>query len=121
MRSAAGKRYFRDYGLLVLNAVMFSILMFGTDVFLEFTTDTYRTFAVGVGKKARDMIVRNGRPVIALYYRLFGMTGLKEELFYYISFITGLLLTVEISLNLGRCTPSLYFLISSSIPGSTCL
>ncbi len=93
MRSAAGKRYFRDYGLLVLNAVMFSILMFGTDVFLEFTTDTYRTFAVGVGKKARDMIVRNGRPVIALYYRLFGMTGLKEELFYYISFITGLLLT----------------------------
>lgn len=77
---------------LMFDCAIVCALFFGADAFLEFTTDTYRTFAVGVGKKARDMLVRNGRPVIALYYKCFGMTGLPQEKFYYISFGTGLLL-----------------------------
>ena len=70
---------------LMFDCFLACVLFFGTDAFLEFTTDTYRTFAVGVGKKAKDMLVRNGRPVIALYYKCFGMTGLPQEKFYYIS------------------------------------
>ena len=77
---------------LMFDCAIVCALFFGADAFLEFTTDTYRTFAVGVGKKAKDMLMRNGRPVIALYYKCFGLTGLPQEKFYYISFGTGLIL-----------------------------
>ena len=68
------------------------VLFFGTDAFLEFTTDTYATFIPGVGTKAGDMLTRNGRLVTAVYYKLFGMTGLRQEMFYYISFAAGVFL-----------------------------
>ena len=84
------------------------VLFFGTDAFLEFTTDTYRTFAVGVGKKAKDMLVRNGRPVIALYYKCFGMTGLPQEKFYYISFWTGLVLAAASLYVLSRLLEGIF-------------
>lgn len=58
---------------------------------MNFATDTYVTFAVGFGNAASDMVIRNGRPIIALLYALFYMSGLPNTYFYYISTILGLL------------------------------
>lgn len=67
------------------------ILFFGINIYLNFATDTYVTFAVGFGNAASDMVIRNGRPIIALLYALFYMSGLPNTYFYYISTILGLL------------------------------
>ena len=93
---------------LMFDSIIACVLFFGADAFLEFTTDTYRTFAVGVGKKAKDMLVRNGRPVIALYYKCFGMTGLPQEKFYYISFWTGLVLAAASLYVLSRLLEGIF-------------
>lgn len=53
---------------------------------LSFAIDTFYTFWMGFEEAGRDMLYRNGRPVIAVIYRLFGLTGWPSEWFYYISF-----------------------------------
>lgn len=61
------------------------LLFFGANLFLSFATDTYLTFADGFSNAAEDMLLRNGRPVIALIYWLHSLSGLSGITFYFIS------------------------------------
>lgn len=67
------------------------ILLFGINMYLNFATDTYATFAIGFGDAASDMAMINGRPIIALLYAFYYISGLPNVYFYYISTVLALI------------------------------
>lgn len=69
----------------VLKVFFLVLLFFGTNVFLSFSTDSYSTLSAGFHTAAQDMLERNGRPIIALIYKLHSLSGLPGISFYYIS------------------------------------
>ena len=75
----------------ILKVLCLVFLYFGVDTYFNLATDTYATFANGFGTSAIDMFYRNGRPVIALIYEFFYLTGLPTNMFYYISSAVALL------------------------------
>ena len=72
--------------------ILLMLLFLGVGYRINYAVDTYWTFMEGFDKAASDMLTRNGRPVIALMYKLFALTHLKNELFYYISFVMAFVL-----------------------------
>lgn len=75
----------------LLKTFIITMLFFGVNVYFSLTSDTYFTFKSGFSAAARDMILRNGRPVIGIIYELHFLSGLSNESFYYISSILALL------------------------------
>ena len=69
----------------VLKVFFLVLLFFGANVFLSFSTDSYSTLSAGFHTAAQDMLERNGRPIIALIYKLHSLSGLPGISFYYIS------------------------------------
>lgn len=66
------------------------LLFFGTNIYLSFATDTYSTLANGFEYSAKDMFFRNGRPIVALMYEIYYLSGLAGISFYYISSVLAL-------------------------------
>ena len=77
--------------ICILKIFILVILFFGINIYMNFATDTYSTFSIGFRDAAWDMIIRNGRPVVALLYALYYISGLPNVYFYYISTILALL------------------------------
>ena len=75
----------------ILKIFILVILFFGINIYMSFATDTYSTFSMGFRAAAWDMFIRNGRPVVALLYALYYISGLPNLYFYYISTILALL------------------------------
>ena len=69
----------------ILKVVLLVFLFFGANLFLTFSTDSYSTLSAGFHTAAQDMLERNGRPIIALIYKLHSLSGLSGTSFYYIS------------------------------------
>ncbi len=59
---------------------------------MTYAVDTYATFEKGFSYAAKDMLYRNGRPVIALMYKIFSMTHIRNDYFYYISYALAFIL-----------------------------
>ena len=72
--------------------ILLMLLFVGVGYRINFAVDTFWTFYVGYDYAASDMLMRNGRPIIALMYKIFALTNLKDEVFYYISFIMAFVL-----------------------------
>ena len=98
----------------VLKVFFLVLLFFGANVFLSFSTDSYSTLSAGFHTAAQDMLERNGRPIIALIYKLHSLSGLPGISFYYISSFcwplhplpTSILLNISCSLkNAALCLP----------------
>lgn len=64
-----------------------TLLFLGGGYQIKYAIDTFYTFHKGFAWAAEDMLYRNGRPVMALMYRLFAMTHMRNEAFYYISYV----------------------------------
>lgn len=77
--------------ICILKIFILVILFFGINIYMNFATDTYPTFSIGFRDAAWDMIIRNGRPVVALLYALYYISGLPNVYFYYLSTILALL------------------------------
>lgn len=75
----------------IIKILCFIFLYFGIDIYFNMATDTYAVFANGFGASATDMLYRNGRPIIALIYEIYNLSGLPIQMFYYISSIFALL------------------------------
>ena len=75
----------------ILKIFILVILFFGINIYMSFATDTYSTFSMGFRAAAWDMFIRNGRPVVALLYALYYISGLPNLYFYYISTILVLI------------------------------
>lgn len=78
----------------ILKITVLAMLMFGQLYRINYAIDTYYTFFTGFRWSADDMIIRNGRVVIALCYWLFDLTSLPNECFYYISYFMAMLFLV---------------------------
>ncbi len=67
-------------------AILLLVVVFlGASLHLSFATDTYMVYMTGFRNAASDMLIRNGRPIIAAVYYLFGMLKLPNDVIYYIS------------------------------------
>jgi hypothetical protein len=81
--------------LIIKNAILkigcLLALYFGINTYLSFATDTYSTFHAGFKYAATDMLLRNGRAIIALIYEVQYLSGLPNEVFYYISSFSALI------------------------------
>ncbi len=88
----------REYG--VFGKCFLLVLLFhGIGYKINYAVDTYYTFGRGFDFAAKDMLFRNGRPVIALIYKIFAIIRLKNENTYYCSFAMAVVcLTVAIYL-----------------------
>lgn len=75
----------------LIKAFSIVMLFFGASTFFMFATDTFATFQNGFKYSAYDMTIRNGRPVIGLFYELHYLSGLSNKSFYYISTVLSLL------------------------------
>lgn len=62
------------------------LFFFGTDVFIEYSNDTYAILEQGLPFTAADMMFRNGRPVISVFYWFWCLTPFSEAQFYYFSY-----------------------------------
>ena len=69
----------------IIKIFLLVILFFGSGVFRQFATDTYWEFAIGWDKTIDHMLFDNGRPVIALMFKLYSLTHLKMSGFYKVS------------------------------------
>lgn len=74
----------------ITKVLLLVLLFFGANVYLCFATDTYLTFE-SFDVAAKDMLLRNGRPIIALFYELHFLSGLPNTFFYYSSAFFALL------------------------------
>ena len=75
----------------IIKIALLVMLFFGVNLYLSFATDTYATFYNGFRHAGKDMTMRNGRPIIELFYELHYRSGLSNESFYYISSVLALI------------------------------
>ncbi len=76
---------------IILSIFAVVLLFFGIDLFIEYSNDTYAVLEDGLMSTAKDMALRNARPVIALFYILWSFTPLQDVQFYYFSFFLAIL------------------------------
>lgn len=72
-----------------LYCVLLVALFFGGIFYINFATDTYAVFSC-VSASGTDMIIRNGRIVIGLLYKLWALLHISNQAFYYISYCLAL-------------------------------
>ena len=70
---------------LLFKTILVGLCYFGPCLYLSFATDTYVVFSTGFIGAGIDMLIRNGRPVIGLFYVLFDLMGLSHENIYRVS------------------------------------
>ncbi len=63
------------------------LLFMGGGFYINFAVDTYWTFMLGFNFAAADTLTRNGRPIIAIVYKIYDIIGASGESFYYFSFV----------------------------------
>lgn len=69
----------------ILKVALLVFLFFGANLFLAFSTDTFPLTSSGFSASALDMFQRNGRPIIALIYKLYSLFSSSVPVFYYLS------------------------------------
>lgn len=73
--------------VLIFSLIVF---LFGGNCFVNFATDTYATFMHG-DRVAKDMLMRNGRAIIGIFYWLWQKINISNELFYYLSYCIAII------------------------------
>ena len=77
---------------VIIKITVLILLFFGINIYFQFATDTFPTLQLGFIDRAADMFSRNGRPLIALIYGIWGVLNLPSHLFYYFSSASALIL-----------------------------
>lgn len=77
---------------VIIKITVLILLFFGINIYFQFATDTFPTLQLGFIDRAADMFSRNGRPLIALIYGIWGVLKLPSHLFYYFSSASALML-----------------------------
>ncbi len=79
----------------ILKITLFILSYFGLCIFLSFATDTYVVFNAGFKGAGEDMLLRNGRPIIGLFYYLFDILKISNENVYRVSAVLSLIFLWE--------------------------
>ncbi len=83
--------FFKDAAVRLGFTFLLCVCFFGNSIFLSFATDTYATFA-DLDDVKNIMMRVNGRVFIGLVYKLWILLGISNEVFYYISSITAIIM-----------------------------
>lgn len=67
------------------------LLFFGISIYCSYATDSYPFLLNDLQATAKDMLVRNGRPVLAALYALYALSSAPIHCFYYVSSALALL------------------------------
>ena len=76
----------------IVKIMVLVLLLFGTNIYLSYATDSYPILTYGFQNAAVDTIARNGRLIACLIYKLHYLSGLSNISFYYISSALALIL-----------------------------
>lgn len=76
----------------IVKIMVLVLLLFGTNIYLSYATDSYPILTYGFQNAAVDTIARNGRLIAGLIYKLHYLSGLSNISFYYISSALALIL-----------------------------
>ncbi|SEQ23192.1 glucosyltransferase domain-containing protein [Butyrivibrio sp. TB] len=84
-------KYLSDRKNEIIKITLLILCYFGLCVFLNFATDTYVVFDAGFKGAGKDMLLRNGRPIIGLFYYLFDILKISNENVYRVSAVLSLI------------------------------
>lgn len=79
----------------IIKISLLVMLFWGQLCTLNFAVDTYYNFSVGFHQAAEETFNGNFRVVLAVFYKIFAVTGLPNEFFYYISYFVAIIFLIS--------------------------